>query len=68
MRTAYGNRGECWLHLEEWVKARKDLTIAQDMGADIVAAFHNDYKGGPEEFKEKTGIEMPRHITVLFGY
>ena len=67
-RNAYGNRGECWLHLEEWNKARKDLTIAQDMGADIVAAFHRDYKGGFEEFQEKTGIQMPKLITVLLGH
>ena len=66
--AAYNNRGECWLHLKEWDKARKDLTIAQDMGSDIVAAFHWDYKGGVEEFKEKTGIQMPKHITVLLGY
>ena len=65
---AYSNRGECWLHLEEWIKARTDLTIAQDMGLDIVALFHNDYKRGVDEFKEKTGIQMPKHITVLLGY
>ena len=67
-RAAYNNLGECWLHLEEWNKARKNLTIAQDMGADIAAAFHRDYKHGPEEFKEKTGIQMPKHITVLLGH
>ena len=65
---AYSNRGECWLHLEEWIKARTDLTIAQDMGLDIAASFHNDYKRGIDEFKEKTGIQMPKHITVLLGY
>ena len=64
---AYGNRGECWLHLKDWDKAREDLTIAQDMGSDIVDAFRNDYKGGVEEFEEKTGIEMPKDIAVLLG-
>ena len=59
-RYSYNNRGECWLHLEVWDKARKDLTIAQDMGADIVAAFHKDYKGGIKEFEEKTGIKLPK--------
>ena len=66
--AAYVNRGECWLHLEEWHKARKDLTIAQDMGSDIAAAFHRDYKRGPKEFQERTGIQMPKHITVLLGH
>ena len=66
--AAYNNIGECWLHLEKWDKARTNLTIAQDMGADIAAAFHRDYKRGIDEFKEKTGIQMPKHITVLLGY
>ena len=38
------------------------------MGADIVAAFHNDYKGGVEEFEKKTGIQMPKDIARLLGY
>ena len=65
---AYYNRGECWLYLKEWSKAARDLTIAEDMGIDIAAVFHNDYKDGVEEFKEKTGIELPKSIAVLFGY
>ena len=65
--AAYGNRGECWLHLKDWDKAREDLTIAQDMGSNIVAAFRNDYKGGVEEFEQKTGIPMPKDITRLLG-
>ena len=64
---AYGNRGECWLHLKNWDKAKEDFTIVQDMGYDIVDAFRNDYKGGVEEFEEKTGIEMPKDIAVLLG-
>ena len=66
--AAYGNRGECWLHLEEWDKAGADLLIAQDMGANIVTAFHRDYKNGVKEFEEKTGIHMPKPVTVLLGY
>ena len=66
--SVYYNRGQCRLHLEEWEKAGKDLTIAQDMGIDIAAAFHRDYKRGPEEFQEKTGIQMPKPITVLLGH
>ena len=66
--AAYNNRGECWLHLEEWEKAWGDLMIAQDMGSENAAAFHRDYKRGPEEFQEKTGIQMPKPITVLLGH
>ena len=66
--SVYYNRGECWLHLEKWKKAVSDLTMAQDMGIDIVAAFHNGYKGSFEVFKEKTGIELPKFIRVLLGH
>ena len=64
--AAYHNRGECRLHLQEWEKAMRDLTIAHDMGANIAAAFHKDY-GGIKEFKKKTGIEIPYPITMLLG-
>ena len=65
--AVYNNLGECWLHLEDWKEAAKNLTIAQDMGSDIVAAFHYDYKGSIEEFEEKTGIKLPKWIAVLLG-
>ena len=66
--SVYYNRGECWLHLKEWEKSGKDLTIAQDMGINVPAKFHEDYKRGPEDFLKKTGIQMPKHITVLLGH
>ena len=66
--VTYNNRGECWFHLAEWDKVGADLLIAQDMGANIVTAFHRDYKGGVKEFEEKTGIQMPKPVTILLGY
>ena len=48
------------MHLEEWEKAWKYLQIAHDMGVHLPVAFHKDYPGGIDEFKEKTGIEI-RH-------
>ena len=64
----YYNRGQCRLHLEEWEKAGEDLITAQDMGINVPAQFHKDYKRGIEEFKEKTGIEIPRSFAVLLGH
>ena len=66
--AAYNNRGECWLHLQEWKKAWDDLMDAHDMGANIVVAFHRDYKRGPDDFTQKTDIQMPKHIKVLLGH
>ena len=62
--VAYCNRGEAWLHLQEWDKAKSDLITAKDMGADIIASFHNDYEG-VEDFEQKTGIQLPEDIVAL---
>ena len=64
---AYCNRGEAWLHLRGWEKARDDLTIAQDMGVDIVKSFRNDYEGGVEEFEKETDIILPLCIAGMLG-
>lgn len=61
---AYCNRGEAWLHLEKWEKARKDLTTAENMGYDIIASFHNAY-ASVEDFKQKTGIQLPEDIAEM---
>ena len=65
--TTYGNRGECWLHLEEWDQARKDLETASSMGAPIISAFQNDYKDGVKEFESKTGLTMPPALAKMLG-
>ena len=67
INTAYGNRGECWLHLEEWDNARKDLETASNMGASIISAFRNDYKNGVKEFESKTGLTMPSDLAKMLG-
>ncbi len=61
---AYYNRGEVWLYLKEWEKAESDIITAKDMGADIIASFHNDY-AGVEDFEQKTGIQLPPDIAAL---
>ena len=62
---AYGNRGECWLHLKEWEEAIKDLTTAQDMGVNIVDSFRKDYEDGVKEFEEKIGVKLPPNIAEM---
>lgn len=56
------------MHLEEWDKAWEYLQIAHDMGVHLPVAFHKDYPGGIDEFKEKTGIEIRHPLTVLLGH
>ena len=62
--NAYYNRGEAWLYLGEWNKARADLTTARNMGIDIIAAFHNDYKN-VLDFEGRNGVKLPENIAVM---
>lgn len=60
----YYNRGDAWLHLKEWEKAKADLVTAKKLGADIIVLFHNDYKN-VSNFKQTTGIQLPSDIAEM---
>ena len=62
--NAYHNRGEAWLHLQEWEKAKSDLITAKDMGHDIIASFHNDY-ANVANFEQRNDIQLPADIVAL---
>ena len=61
---AYYSRGVAWLHLSAWENAQDDLTAAKDMGANIVALFHNVYKT-VEDFEAKHKVKLPEDIKAL---
>ena len=63
---AHCNRGEAWLHLGEWEKARDDLTRARNEGVDIVASFRNDYRD-VADFEERNGRKLPDDIAEMLG-
>ena len=65
--VAYANRAECWLHLENWEKTRRDYNTAINMGYDIIGAFHNDYENS-NDFTKKTGITLDPDIAKMLGY
>ena len=60
----YIGRGEVWLQLEEWEKARADLTTAKDKGADIIALFKDDC-GSLQDFEQQHGIQLPADIAEM---
>ena len=64
LAMVYSNRGEAWLHLAEWDKARADLTNARDLGVDIVASFHNDYKS-VEAYERANRVKLPEDIAAM---
>ena len=60
----YCHRGEAWLHLKEWEKAKSDLTVARNMGVDIIASFHNDYES-VADFEEENDVQLPEDIAAM---
>ena len=60
------NRGEAWLHLAEWEKARDDLTRAKNEGMNIVNSFRNDYKD-VADFEQRNGLKLPEDIAEMLG-
>ena len=64
LAPAYYNRGVAWLRLREWERAKSDLTNARDLGVDIVAAFHNDYKN-VEAYERGNRVKLPEDIAAM---
>ena len=64
MVPAYCNRGEVWLHLKDWDKARADLIDAKDKGVDIIAAFHNSYRD-IATFERRNSVKLPKDIVTM---
>jgi hypothetical protein len=50
--------------LREWHKAQEDLEVARDKGADIIAAFHNDYES-VADFEKKNAVKLPEAISAM---
>ena len=55
-----------WLHLKGWDSARLDLTVAETMGINIIAAFRNDYESVPD-FEAKNGVKLPEDIAAMLS-
>ena len=60
----YCNRGEAWLRLREWGKAKSDLTAARDMGADIITSFRNEYASVPD-FECINAVKLPEELATM---
>lgn len=62
--NAYCNRGEVYLHLKEWERAKNDLIFARENGIDIIESFHNDYRDF-EDFEERNQDALPPDLKEL---
>lgn len=60
----YCNRGEAWLHMEEWKDAKSDMITAKKKGVDIIASFQNVYKS-VADFEQQMGFQLPKDIAKM---
>ena len=60
----YYYRGMVRLYLKKWKKAKSDLTIAKNMGLDIVALFSNRYES-IADFENRSDIQLPEDIAAM---
>ncbi len=60
----YNDRSMALLQAQEWEKARSDLTIAKNMGEDIITLFLNTYASVPE-FEQEHGVKLPEDLAAM---
>ena len=60
----YFTRGIIGLRLQEWEKAKKDLTCAKDLGMNIMNLFHNRYES-IEDFEQQNDVKLPEDLTSM---
>ena len=52
------------MHRREWDKAKADLTLAKNMGLDVIALFQNDYEN-VADFEQKNGVTVPADLAAM---
>ena len=62
--SIYYNRGDTWLYMAEWEKAKSDLTNALNRGFNISEKFCKDY-GSIENFEKEYGAKLPQDIVDI---
>ena len=60
----YNDRSIVLLQAQEWEKAISDLTIARNMGVDIITSFHNAY-ASVADFEQKHNVKLPEDIAAM---
>ena len=65
--VSYYNRGMLWLRLENWEKAKSDLTNARNMGMDIIALFRDSFLSYSSitDFEQKHNVKLPEDIAAM---
>ena len=61
---AYYNRGTVWSHLQQWEKARLDLTVAKIIRKDSIRSFQHINRS-VVNFKEIPDVNPPEDIAAM---
>jgi tetratricopeptide (TPR) repeat protein len=63
---AYYDRGEAWLHLGQWERAKSDLTTARNMEVNLITAFDYLYEDA-QDFEQTNGVKVPEDIAAMLS-
>ncbi len=58
------NRGMCWLLIEQWDKAQRDIAIARRLGLDTVSTFYDEF-GRAADFEKRYNVKLPSDIAAM---
>ena len=61
---AYYHRGTLWLRLQNWERAKADLTNAINRDMDVIAEFQEHY-GSIMEFEEQNSVSLPVDLKMM---
>lgn len=61
---AYCKCCEIWLHLKEWEKTKAALTIARNIGVDVIALFYQLY-GSVANYEQRYGVQLSEDIRAM---
>ncbi len=64
LTAAYATLGIVRLLQQKWSEAKIDLTVANDLGVDIIAIY-NLFYDDVEDFEKQNNVQLPKDLVVM---
>ena len=64
LTAAYATLGIVRLLQQKWSEAKIDLTVANDLGVDIIAIY-NLFYDDVEDFEKQNNVQLPKDLAVM---
>ncbi len=64
LATTYATLGIIRLLQQEWSEAKIDLTVANDLGVDIIAIY-NLFYDDVEDFEKQNNVQLPEDLAAM---